>query len=71
VIEFGIVHSQEEYAEFGVNGHCLHCMARGCGYCFVRNRLPNDNSSEILLPGEPPIRPMPIASISQAPTLPG
>ena len=56
---------QDAYAQYGVINPCLFCISKGCGYCFVQNRVANDNSSNVLLPGEPPSPQQPIAQTSQ------
>ena len=47
--------TQAALAMHGVNAQCLHCLSRGCGYCFVPNLLQGLSEREDSYPGESPI----------------
>ena len=44
--------TQRAMARNEVNAQCLHCLNRGCGYCFVANNLRGDSQQENTYPGE-------------------
>jgi hypothetical protein len=56
---------QTSFAANGVNAQCLHCLSRGCGYCFVSNILTGDEKLERAYPGEALLPKVQISKISQ------
>ena len=57
--------TQAALAMHGVNAQCLHCLSRGCGYCFVPNLLQGLSEREDSYPGESPIPNVQISARSQ------
>ena len=57
--------TQAALALHGVNAQCLHCLSRGCGYCFVSNLLQGQNEKEDSYPGESSIPNVQISARSQ------
>lgn len=57
--------TQAAQALHGVNAQCLHCLSRGCGYCFVENLLQGQEEAENPYPGEAPTPDVQISALSQ------
>jgi hypothetical protein len=57
--------TQLAQASHGVNAQCLHCLRKGCGYCFVENVLEGQEAPESPQPGEAPTPDVQISARSQ------